>query len=39
MPELMQSIADSLFYIICFGIAVMLLNGGGGGGKRARMPV
>lgn len=37
MPEITQAALDVLFYSICFGLAMILINGGGGGGRRARM--
>jgi hypothetical protein len=39
MPELIRAIPDILFYAICFGIAIFLLNDGGGGGKRSWLPI
>jgi hypothetical protein len=39
MPQIMQALADFLFYAICIGLALWILNNGDGGGKRARLPV
>jgi hypothetical protein len=37
--QFLQPISDVLFYAVCFGIAIYLLNGGGDGGRKARLPV
>lgn len=39
MPQITQALADVLFYAVCFGLALWILNDGDGGGKRARLPV